>query len=61
MRTILFTIFLFLLSTSISAHSIDVTMRKQQIDDAKQTEYREKIGLDWSMPDYNVKKISLLM
>lgn len=57
MRTILFTIFLLLLSASISAQSIDVTMRKQQIDDAKQTEYREKIGLDYTMPDYNVKKI----
>ena len=50
---LLITIFLLLGATSISAQ----TSTKQTLDSVKIAEYREKLSLDYSMPDYSVKKI----
>lgn len=53
MKHILLTILLLLGATSISAQ----TSAKPSLDSVKIAEYREKLSLDYSMPDYSVKKI----
>ena len=50
---LLLTILLLLGATSISAQ----TSAKPSLDSVKIAEYREKLSLDYSMPDYSVKKI----
>ena len=50
---LLLTMLLLLGATSISAQ----TSTKQTLDSVKIAEYREKLSLDYSMPDYSVKKI----
>lgn len=53
MKKLLFTMFLLLGATSISAQ----TSAKPSLDSVKIAEHREKLSLDYSMPDYSVKKI----
>ena len=53
MKQILITMLLLLGATSISAQ----TSAKPSLDSVKIAEYREKLSLDYSMPDYSVKKI----
>ena len=53
MKKILITMLLLLGATSISAQ----TSAKQSMDSAQISEYRAKLALDYSMPDYSVKKI----
>ena len=50
---LLITILLLLGATGISAQ----TSAKPSLDSVKIAEYREKLSLDYSMPDYSVKKI----
>ena len=53
MKKILLNLFLLLGATSISAQ----TSTKPSLDSVKIAEYREKLSLDYSMPDYSMKKI----
>ena len=53
MKLLLLTMLLLLGATSISAQ----TSAKPSLDSVKIAEYREKLSLDYSMPDYSVKKI----
>ena len=53
MKQILITMLLLLGATSISAQ----TSAKPSLDSAQIAEYRAKLALDYSMPDYSVKKI----
>ena len=53
MQTILLTLLLLLGAASLSAHTVAET-DKQSLYNA---EVREKIGLDYSMPDYTIDKI----
>ena len=53
MKLLLITMLLLFGATSISAQ----TSTKPSLDSVKIAEYREKLSLDYSMPDYSVKKI----
>ena len=53
MKQLLITILLLLGATSLSAQSTS----KSSLDSAQIAEYRAKIALDYTMPDYTVKKI----
>ena len=53
MKLLLITMLLLFGATSISAQ----TSAKPSLDSVKIAEYREKLSLDYSMPDYSVKKI----
>ncbi len=54
----IFTFLLLLGATSTSAQLLQHRFAKVETDSAKMAEYKEKIALDYSMPDYSVKKIN---
>ncbi len=57
MKTFVLTFLLLLSTVSLSAQ----WRSTKQSEEEKRAEYREKIGIDMSVPDFETKKISQLM